>query len=374
MKWVGRALVILILSAVATTSFAQDATLRDIRRRINDPVVRILTGNALGTTSDIAGDLIAVLSSDRLRIVPVAGQGSLQSLTDLLYLKGIDIALIQADVLNHLREQRVHRGLERRITYLAQLFAEEVHLLARADIGGIEDLAGQKVNLGLPNSGSDITAAKIFNSLQVGVSPVYEDPGLALERLKRGEIAAMFFIAGQPNRFLQRVGPDSGLHLVEVPYRADYDEVYQPAALSAATYPALLGADETIETVAVPVTMIAFNWKPDTSRFATVARFTNALFDGIAALQQAPRHPKWQEIDLRAELRGWDRFEGASTWLAAHDVGGGTGGPAYSDADLTIAFDEFLTTRFPGMAQSMTAEQRAALLEQFRIWLNQNPQ
>ena len=40
---------------------------------------------------------------DRLRVLPVVGKGSLQNVTDILFLRGIDIGIVQSDVLTYAR-------------------------------------------------------------------------------------------------------------------------------------------------------------------------------------------------------------------------------------------------------------------------------
>jgi uncharacterized protein len=48
----------------------------------------------------IAADLAAVLDGGQtLRVLPVLGKGSLQNLADILYLRGIDVGIVQSDAL-----------------------------------------------------------------------------------------------------------------------------------------------------------------------------------------------------------------------------------------------------------------------------------
>jgi len=54
----------------------------------------------------------------------------LQNLTDLKYLRGIDMAIVQSDVLDYAKEQRLLPGLEWSLTYITRLYNEEFHLLA----------------------------------------------------------------------------------------------------------------------------------------------------------------------------------------------------------------------------------------------------
>src|SRR5215510_11180633 len=111
---------------------------------INRGVVELETGSSAGISVRIAEDLANVINDGaNRRVVPVVGKGSLANLTDLKLLRGIDIAVLQTDILDYAREQRLFPGIEATITYIAKLYNEEFHLLARPEISSIADLASQ---------------------------------------------------------------------------------------------------------------------------------------------------------------------------------------------------------------------------------------
>jgi hypothetical protein len=63
--------------------------------RVNQGIVGVLAGSIDGTSMHAASDLaLALDDGDRLRILPIQGKGSVQAITDLLYLRGVDIAII----------------------------------------------------------------------------------------------------------------------------------------------------------------------------------------------------------------------------------------------------------------------------------------
>src|SRR5712691_9296714 len=69
---------------------------------INRGVVELETTGSAGIAVRIAEDLANLVDDGATRrIVPVVGKGSLQNLTDLKYLRGIDIAIVQLDVLDY---------------------------------------------------------------------------------------------------------------------------------------------------------------------------------------------------------------------------------------------------------------------------------
>src|SRR3954453_21360987 len=140
---------------------------------INRGVVELETSGAAGISVRIAEDLANLVDDGATRrVVPVVGKGSLQNLLDLKYLRGIDLAILQTDVIDYAREQQLVPGLDSAFTYIAKLHNEEFHLLAGPDIKTVADLANRKVNADLRGSGTAITASRLFDLLKVPVTVV----------------------------------------------------------------------------------------------------------------------------------------------------------------------------------------------------------
>jgi TRAP-type uncharacterized transport system substrate-binding protein len=75
-------------------------SLSGLAARANAGTVGIISGGADGTYVRIAADLAAVLDDgDSLRVLPILGKGSLQNLSDILVLRGVDVGIVQSDVL-----------------------------------------------------------------------------------------------------------------------------------------------------------------------------------------------------------------------------------------------------------------------------------
>src|ERR1700733_4329133 len=138
-----------VITAVLWLMFAgaamaqQQAT--DAVNRANQGTVGVITGMEGGTYARTGADL-TVPDEDTLRVLPVLGKGSLQNLSDILYLKGVDVGFVQADALTYAKQHGMSPNLTQSIRYIAKLYDEEVHVLARKDITRLEDLNGQRVN------------------------------------------------------------------------------------------------------------------------------------------------------------------------------------------------------------------------------------
>ncbi len=156
-------------SAPRTPSHAQPA-IPDARAVPPTSVLGIISGGLSGTYIRIAVDIASVFDStgQPLRILPIVGVGSLQNISDILNIRDVDIGIVQSDVLAFLR-RNASPGLEQNIGYLAKLYDEEVHILAKGDIASVTDLSGKTVNVDAKGSGTALTASVIFEAL--GVKP-----------------------------------------------------------------------------------------------------------------------------------------------------------------------------------------------------------
>lgn len=300
---------------------------------INAGTVGIISGGYTGTYIRIAADLSAVLDDgNALRIIPYSGKGSVQNIADMLYLKGIDVGIVQSDVLEYAKSQGLFgEDIQNQLRYITKLYNEEFHLVAKESVQSVHDLAGKKVNFDVEGSGTYMTASVVFGALGVDVEPTTFPQDVALEKVKSGEIAATVFVAGKPARTFADIKPEDRLRLVPVDYQGDLRNSYLPSTFSDADYPGLVPPGETVDTIAVGAVMAVFNWAEDSERYRRVAQFVQAFFGNFDALQKQPRHQKWQEVNLSAKMPGWVRMKAAEDWLAAH--------PAQSTSEL---FQQFI--------------------------------
>ncbi len=285
------------------------------RAEVNRGVVTLFSGTNGDTSARVFAELASVLNTrdDDVRLLPTQGGGGAQNLTDLLYLKGVDATFMQADVLAYAR-QNPYPGIKNQITYITEMFPEEVHLVVRDDITGIRGLVGKRVNIGSPGSGTEITASIILSQLGLPIEPTRYDPYVALDRLKRGDIDGALFVGGKPMPLLQEIERDSGLTLLPIPF-TQYQDGYRPAEITAADYPNLVAPDAPVTSLAVRTALVTYAWRPDTPRYRTLTSFTNALFARLADLHDSGRHPKWREVDPTAQFSDWHRFEPARVWI-----------------------------------------------------------
>jgi TRAP-type uncharacterized transport system substrate-binding protein len=274
--------------------------------------------NSDDTYLQMGYDLAEVLNDgDNIRILPIAGIGGPRNIRDVRYVKGIDIGLTQTSILNNFRRSNERMGqVENKIVYIAKLFNEEVHLVARSNITSVTQLRGLKVNLDARGSGTSYSMRDLFKALDIEVEEVSMSQLEAFEKVKRGEIAATVLIAGKPVRSMSKLSPADGLHFVPLPYPQQLISDYLPAILTHDDYPDLIPTGQSVDTVAVGAVLIAYGWpKTNVDRYRRVQRFVEAFFSKIGEFQKSPRHVKWREVNIAASLPGWTRFEAAQEWL-----------------------------------------------------------
>jgi len=379
-RWFGLLVLAVIAMTPAASMAAQQSEFKlnqaewKMRQKTNDGVIRIIADDVDSTSFRAAAEVSSVLSGlEGLRVIPVVGRGSVSNINDLLFLKEIDLAVVQQDVLDQLRSTRAIPALERRVTYLAKLYNEEVHVLARKEIQDISGLANRKVSFGPVGGGAAITAAALFDKLRVPVEVTNDDPDVALMKLKSGEIDAMVYVDGKPVRLFEQLTDKDGVHFLSVPYDRSLYRSYTPASLTSADYPNLISSGDKIETPAVGAILTVFNWKEDTARFKAIARFTDFFFARAHLLAKPPRHPKWAEMNLSARIANWDRFRAADEALPRLAA---ASPDACTEPELRAAIQTFLKDTKVALPRTnaLSEQDTSELTEKFKAWLKANPQ
>ncbi|HET7879445.1 MAG TPA: TAXI family TRAP transporter solute-binding subunit [Acetobacteraceae bacterium] len=337
-----------------------------VRERKNQWTVGVAGGLLSGTNMTFADELAKVLDDgDNLRILPVVTYGAASNLEDLLYLRGIDVAVTQSDVFEFFRTQRKINNLESRINYIIRLPTAELHVVARTDINSLQDLRGKKVNFGKPGTGSSLTGPIVFQRLGVQVEETSFDDVLAMQKLRSGEIAATLRLVNKPLDPLVKLPANSGLHLVPIPFSKQFEDFYALGEFTPQDYPNLVPPGTVTDTISVPQVLAVFNWQKNTDRYRKVQRFVEAFFTKFEQFQMPPRHPKWRDVNLAATVPGWTRWGVAEEMLQRlRQASGVNSQPAAAAAD----FAAFLKEKNVSGAQPPSADQRDALFREFLQW------
>jgi TRAP transporter TAXI family solute receptor len=352
------------------------------KRQANASTVTIIGSSTSSTFTKLIEDIQNVLDdpkTNELRILPILGRGASQNVHDILFLKGIDMGVVDSGFLQAYKEKDpvLYGNIEQRVQYVAKLLNSELHLLAPRSVKSYEDLRGKKVNLWKPASVTAAVTSAVFKLLDIDIQPVYLDTDAAFEALRAGEIAAMARMGGAPQADYDKITAADGWHFVPLSEttlsQGKFGRLmgaYLPAQLRHDHYPQLIGQNETISTVASGIMLAVYNWPEGSERYQKLEAFTKKFFDNIEKFRDDSRHPKWKEINLAAEVPGWVRFKPAQTWLDAQKLAA-TG----EQPEMRNAFEKFLAEYSSKTnAGVLTNAQRDAFYNQFvKWWQTQNP-
>ncbi|MGI9384774.1 MAG: hypothetical protein ACR2PO_16605, partial [Methyloligellaceae bacterium] len=166
-----------------------------------------------------------------------------------------------------------------------------------------------------------------------------------------------------PSKFLQQVNGE-GLHFLPLPASKSLLQTYQREALTSADYPNLVPPGKEVQTLKFGAFMAVYNWQPNTPRYEKVAKFVQRFLASLDTFRKPPRHPRWQKMDVRSTMPGWQRFQPVQDWLAANAP------KAAAAKEQTTkqfeAFQDFL--RSQGGLRDVKGEELIKLFLQFQEW------
>lgn len=384
--------VILLLFAtvgVVNQAIAQQQprnTYEQKRREANDIAVSIIVAGMTCTCARFAEDIRNVVNDlrpDGLRVLPVLGVGGLQTLNDVLFLRGIDMGVVDEDNLRLLKQRNpaLYSDIDQRVQYIAKLYNSEFHVLARNDIKSYADLRGKKVNFNLKDSQTDVTADVVFTGLGIDVQRSYYDNDEAIRRLRDGEISAMIVLTGAPQVALAKLTAEDGVHFLPLDDQsmpgqniAPILQAYLPTELTHEEYPALIPEGAPVHTIGNRALLVTYAWPKNSPRYDRIAKFVGDFFSKVDQFQSPARHPKWREFNAEAEIPGWTRFKPAADWIAAQKAARAQNSSLSQSADVSSAlFQQYVQHTVSAGQNPLSDAERNALFAKFQQFLASQP-
>ena len=292
----------------------------EMRGKLNASTIGLAAGQLEGAPLRFATELARVLDDgEKMRVLPIVTRGPFENVYDLLYVRGIDAAIIYGDVLEHFKKDPRISSIGDRIHFITHLFPSEVHVFVRPEINGLDDLAGKPVNFNTQGTAAAYSGPIIFERLGIKVQPHFAPHPVAMaEMAKSDKYAAVVFVSSKPlDPFVKRKWP-AGFKFLPVPLTEKLEEYYLPANLEASDYPGLIADGTSVQTIAVPAVLAVYAWPQGSERYNRVSRLIDYLFERLPKLQtEAGYHPKWREMNLAASVPGWQRFRPMQEKLVA---------------------------------------------------------
>jgi TRAP transporter TAXI family solute receptor len=267
----------------------------------------LITGGERGTYYQFGQDLKRLVKPSGINLSVHPSNGSVDNVFAVSQRRGIQLGIVQSDVLAFVAEQPSNPAVSRiaqRLRLVFPLFDEEVHVLARRELTDFDELAGKRVAIGREGSGAYLTARWLFKLADIAPAEMVPiDAAEAVTQLKAGRIDAMVYVAGQPVGLLQQqVKADDGLALIPISNKSIL-EAYAAAEIPADAYEWQTTA---VSTVAVKAVLVAVDARG--RECESVGRFAQQVTAGLDWLTKHG-HPKWKRVDLEAPLKGWEQYD-----------------------------------------------------------------
>ena len=272
----------------------------------------ILTGGPTGTYIQFGRNIADAAARCGFTLHVRESAGSLENFLGVRQRRHTQFGIVQSDVLEYLNTfaaedsdlARAVAGV--RIAF--PLYNEEVHVLAHRDIGSLQDLNGQRVSIGVEDSGTFLTASLVLDLAQVVPGErVLQNADESLRLLLAGEIDAFFYIVGAPSAIFDSALIDPArFHLLPIT-DPTLQAVYQVTSIPAGTYPF---QPEPVDVLAVKAVLMTYEFNPRRNAYhyqscqavSDVAHVISTQFRDL----QENGHPKWRQVDLTDLPPGWD--------------------------------------------------------------------
>ncbi len=272
----------------------------------------ILTGGPTGTYIQFGRNIADAADDCGISLKVRESAGSLENFLGVRLRPHTQFGIVQSDVLEYLNtfaaeDSELARAVAGvRIAF--PLYNEEVHVLARRDIGSLQDLTGQRVAIGVEDSGTFLTASLVLDLAGVDLGErVLLNADESLRLLLEGEIDAFFYIAGAPTAIFQSddIDPEE-FHLLPIT-DPTLQAVYLPTSIPAGTYPF---QPDPVDVVAVKAVLMTYEYNPRRNAYhrescQAVSDIAHVIGTRFPELQENG-HPKWQQVDLSDLPPGWD--------------------------------------------------------------------
>ncbi len=210
----------------------------------------------------------------------------------------------------------------KRVALVAPLPPETIEVVASKDVKSLSDLAGKSVSFGDPDGATGISAKLLFTRLGVTVNPTYEPLTEGLAALASGKRDAVVALGAREAHALDGFDSDSRYRLVAIPWSAPLEQLYAPARVTASDRPNLVAANDSVETVAEPMALVALDAPAGSQRAEALGGIARAFFDNYESILTAGRDERWRDVNFAAGAMvgnvDWPRLAAAQGWIDDH--------------------------------------------------------
>lgn len=288
----------------------------------------IATGGTGGTYYPLGGAIAVILNDSDIGVQATA-QATGASVENVALVSDgeAEIAFVQNDVVYYaVTATETYEGEEKvdDIAGIATLYPEVVQIIALKESGitSIEDLAGKKVAVGAPGSGTEVNARQILAEFGLSYDDVNEDFlsfNEATDGMKNKQIDASFVTSAVPTAAVLELAQTTDIVIIDVPLdkieslAAKYP-FYTPVTVPAGSYK---GQEEDIVSPAVMAMLIV----PKDMDDELVYNIVKNMFEKRQVIVDT--HQRGEDITLETALDGMsiDLHPGAKKYFDEMGIG-----------------------------------------------------
>ncbi len=274
----------------------------------------VMTGGAKGTYYQFGLNLQHLIRTAGFDLRVDNSKGSVENIYAVYKKPKTQLGIVQSDVLAFVAKvdhNPVLKRISKKIRMVFPLYNEEIHLLGKKEILDFDYLSGKRVAIGTEGSGNYLTAKLLFKVAEIEPAAMLTI-GLdeALTRLKKGEIDAMFYVAGYPVKlFAENVTAEDNLALIPIVNKSIL-EFYPESRIPANTY---RWQTRAVRTAAVKAVLVSYDFRR--YHCETVGRVAKLIYENMDWLTENG-HSKWGSVDLHYTLKGWQQYDCVRKYLA----------------------------------------------------------
>ena len=301
--------------AQQTQQAARPLSYEGMREKVNAWTVGMAAGLIEGAPLRLAAEMARVVDDGpNLLVLPIVTRGPTENLNALLYLRGVDLAIINSDALEEYRVEVP--DIQRHVAYVLNLFPSELHVFVRPEIKSLQDLAGKKVNFNTPGTAAAYSGPLMFSRLGINIDQDLHSAPVALQQMREGDMAAVVFITSKPVDAFLRGQWEPGFKFLPVTYDSKFEDYYLPAASGSGRLSSLIQPGERISTISVPTVLVSYNWPVGSDRYTPRRPLHRPpVQPNSTSCKSRASTRSWKTINLGATVPGLTRFPAAQEWL-----------------------------------------------------------
>jgi len=301
------AMMVLSLAACSSGSSTEEEQQPQQQGEVETPQQLIIaTGGTSGTYYPLGGGIAQIITDNTNVSATAQSTGASVENMRLLQKGDVDLAFTQTDIADYASNGKLmFEGTKvENLQGIATLYYETIQIVlpANSDVNSVEDLAGKRVSVGAPGSGTEANASQVLEVYGLTFDDLkteYLSFGDSAQKIQDGNLDAAFVTAGAPTSAVTELSATKGVKILNLDQEkiAELSEKYPyyvGQTIPAGTY---TDVDE-VQTVAVKAMLtVRKELSEDVVYDITKALFANT--DQLATI-----NAKAKSISLDTALEG----------------------------------------------------------------------